>query len=184
MTGRAKGLRAACAAPLALAAAVGGGAMADDVYDYMKAKVELWASPNGAAATTGWLRARGAHMNAGPGAIAVALSVETEERERLCTQLFAFPTEAPKPLSPRPLEAPPRTSPGALSPNRRPFPNPSCTFRKVAVKGGCKETMCEYLVSVVVGPSKTDGAVMHVPEQLVRMMTAFSKVLVEWGGDR
>jgi len=183
MTGRAKGLRAACAAPLALVAAVGGGAMAD-VYDYMKAKVELWASPSGAAAATGWLRARGALMDAGPGAIAVALTVETEGDERLCTQLFAFPMEAPKPVSPRPLEAPPRTGQGALPPEKRPFPNPSCTFRRVAVQGGCEATMCEYLVSVVVGPSRTDGAVMHVPEQLVRMRTAFSKALAGRGGGR
>ncbi len=85
--------RAAAAALIALAAA---GSEAGGFDSYMKAGVELWASPQGGAASAGWLKASRALMEAGPGTVPVALRVETDERdgERLCTQLYAFPAKA------------------------------------------------------------------------------------------
>lgn len=175
--------RAAAAALIALAAA---GSEAGGFDSYMKAGVELWASPQGGAASAGWLKASRALMEAGPGTVPVALRVETDERdgERLCTGLFAFPAKATQPAAARPLEPPPRTSERALPLAQRPFPNPSCTFRKVMVQGGCEATMCTYRVAVLLGPGAADGAVMHVPEQLVRMTATFSKALARPGGSR
>lgn len=169
-----------------LALAVAAGSEASGFESYMKAAVELWASPQGAAASTGWLKASRALMEAGSGTVPVALSVETDERdgERLCTQLFAFPAKAARPVAARPVEPPPRTSERALPPAQRPFPSPSCTFRKVMVQGGCEATMCTYRVAVLLGPGATDGAVMHVPEQQVRMAVAVAAPQVAPHGGR